>query len=384
MANIEKQKMTSKELMVQAQKRVRLMVKGGEIVLPADYNPGNALKSFWLKLQTIRNRDKRSALEVCTPTSIMDSMLHMVVMGLTVAKDQGYLIVYGNKLTFQPSYFGWVSIAKRVLNTSHIDAQVVYEDDEFEYEIKEGRKFVTKHVQKFQNIDNNKIVGAYATIVYTDGSKKSEVMTIVELMDSWKKSTNNPINNQGKLSPDSVHSQFKQEMAKKTVLVRATKVDIKSSNDNDVLVNAINKTIEAEYKDPMEGVDDDTGREPFMIDDSPEEAPLKDEKKNGLFAKADKEKTTPGKQLFKTPTAKQKAEQQEIDSVADSVAQISDVQKKMIERLIIFLLDKGVSEKTLMGTIANDYGTNVIDDLTKGEAESLIKSLQKEQQLINS
>ncbi|WP_373786230.1 recombinase RecT, partial [Jeotgalibaca porci] len=66
--------------------------------LPANYNPQNALKSAFFKLQETKDRDGNLALTVCTKESIANSLLDMVVQGLSPAKTQCYFIVYGNAL----------------------------------------------------------------------------------------------------------------------------------------------------------------------------------------------------------------------------------------------------------------------------------------------
>ena len=42
-------------------KRIRQFIAGGELHLPADYSPENAMKSAWLMLQETVDRDKRPA-----------------------------------------------------------------------------------------------------------------------------------------------------------------------------------------------------------------------------------------------------------------------------------------------------------------------------------
>ncbi len=86
----------------------------GGLTLPANYSVENHMKSAWLILQSTKDRDGNPALSVCTKDSIANALFDMVLQGLAVSKNQGYFIVYGNKLEFQRSYFGTVALAKRV------------------------------------------------------------------------------------------------------------------------------------------------------------------------------------------------------------------------------------------------------------------------------
>lgn len=211
--------------------RVREFQSRGEIHFPANYSPENAMKSAWLILQTTQDRNGKPALEVCTRDSIANALLDMVVQGLNPAKKQGYFIVYGNKLVFQRSYFGTMAVTKRVTGAKGIFTQVVYEGDEFEFEINRGKKRVLKHVQTLKSLSSGKIIAAYCTIVFPDDSDYTDIMTMDEIRQSWKKSRQNP-DKEG-----STHQEFPQEMAKRTVINRTCKAYLNSSDDGSLLMH---------------------------------------------------------------------------------------------------------------------------------------------------
>lgn len=192
--------------------------------LPKNYAVDNALKAAWLKIQECEDRNHNKALAICTKESIANSLLDMVLQGLSVAKNQGYFIVYGNKLNFQRSYFGTIALAKR---TGTVDgepkAQVIYKDDEFVYTIENGVTKIIKHDQKLANIDPNKIIGAYAIVTKTDGEKEATIMTIDQIHRAWGQGATKGA------SP--AHKNFSEEMAKKTVIGRACKAIINSTDD---------------------------------------------------------------------------------------------------------------------------------------------------------
>ncbi len=224
-----------KEIVQSVQTKVTEYQKNGQLHFPANYSPENAMKGAWLILQGTVDKNKQPVLHTCTKESIINSMLTMVVLGLNANKKQGYFIAYGKSLAFQPSYFGNVSILKRVTDCKDIAAEVIYEGDKIEYDIVGGNKRI-KHEQKFENM-NNKIVGAYATITTKEGKEISEVMTIQKIKKSWKMSRQNPILEDGSIKRGTVHDDFTEEMAKRTVLNRLAKLYINSSNDSSLVLD---------------------------------------------------------------------------------------------------------------------------------------------------
>lgn len=199
----------------------------GELDLPADYSYQNALKSAWLVLPTVKDRYKAPAIQVCTPDSIANALLEMVVQGLDPIKKQCYFIVRGSQLVLETSYFGMMAITKRVAGVKEIFAQVVHEGDHVEIEVIDGAATIAKHTFPFGNINKDKIIGSYCTILFENGLKFTELMTIDELRTAWSKSDMKKNQN----SEGAVHQEFRQEMAKKTVIRRACKKFINSSSD---------------------------------------------------------------------------------------------------------------------------------------------------------
>lgn len=206
--------------------RIEEFQKTGGMVLPKDYSVENHMKSAWLILQATTDRSGQQALAVCTKESIANALLDMVLQGLSVSKKQGYFIVYGNKLEFQRSYFGTIALAKRTggIKTEPV-ANVIYEGDEFVYSIdpNTARISIVKHEQKIENIDNTKIKGAYALVTLADGTTQVTIMSMAQIRAAW---------GQGATKGNSpAHKNFAEEMAKKTVIGRACKAIINSSDD---------------------------------------------------------------------------------------------------------------------------------------------------------
>jgi len=208
-------------------KRVESFTADGGLVLPKSYSVGNNLKSAWLILQEAVDRNNKPVLEVCTKASIANALFDMVLQGLSVSKAQGYFIAYGNKLEFQRSYFGTVALAKRVGGGIKREpvANVIYEGDKFVYTIdpKTGLFQIIEHDQKIENIDDAKIKAVYAITTFEDGRTEVTIMTIDQIKKAW---------NQGATKGQSpAHKNFPAEMCKKTVIGRACKMVINSSDD---------------------------------------------------------------------------------------------------------------------------------------------------------
>ena len=224
--------------------RVKQMQDTQDLSLPKNYNASNALNAAFLELQKVQDRNHRPALEVCSHDSIVKSLLDMTLQGLSPAKDQCYFIVYGKELQMQRSYFGTVAAVKRLDGVKKVRAEVVHEKDDFEIGANEDMELVVKRfVPKFENQDNQ-IIGAFA-MIKTDEGTDFTVMTKKEINQSWA---------QTRQKNNKVQQNFSQEMAKRTVLNRAAKMFINTSDDSDLLTGAINDTTSNEYDDERRDV----------------------------------------------------------------------------------------------------------------------------------
>lgn len=190
---------------------------------PEDYNLANSLMGAYLTLKETKDKNGKPLLETCSQTSIANSLMDMATLGLSVQKKQGYFIAYGGQCQFQRSYFGNITIARRY-GLKEVNAQVIYDGDKFQYHIEDGVKILDKHEQDFMNIDNSKIIGAYAVVIMQDGSKSLEVMNMNQIKQSWQQGY-------GYKEGSGTHSKFTDQMAKKTVINRALKGIINTHGD---------------------------------------------------------------------------------------------------------------------------------------------------------
>lgn len=225
--------LTQKQITSNVATRIEAMKNEGLLIAP-NYSVSNALSSAYYAL---KNSNSGNLLEKCTPESVYNALLDMVTQGLSPAKTQCYFVPYRSTVKLTRSYFGTMKVVKQLPEVKDIYAEVIYEGDKFQIKNENGRKVFVSHETDWMNADNP-IVGAYCIIEKVDGEKILTVMTKKEIDKSWSKSRNKAVQN-----------EFPQEMAKRTVINRAAKQFFNTSDDNDLFVDAVNRTTENEYSD---------------------------------------------------------------------------------------------------------------------------------------
>ena len=205
--------LTQRQITSSVANRIEEMKGEGLLVAP-NYSVSNALSSAYYALT---NSNSGNLLGKCTQDSIF--------------------IPYGNKVKLTRSYFGTMKVVKQLPEVKDIYAQVIYEGDDVEIKNVEGHKVLVKHDTNWLNQDNP-IIGAYCIIEKVDGEKVLTIMTKKEIDKAWAQSKNK-----------SVQNNFPQEMAKRTVINRAAKQFFNTSDDNDLFIDAVNRTTANEYDD---------------------------------------------------------------------------------------------------------------------------------------
>lgn len=253
--------------------RINELQEVGALALPKSYAVGNELKMAWFVLQEVVDRDKNPALQVCTKDSIANALLKMAIQGLSVWKKQGDFIVYGKKLSFEREYHGTIALALRTGTVTGVpEAEIVYEGDIFKYRIVNGKKEIIEHSQEIENIDINKIKGAYAVVPLKDGDFHTEIMTIQQIRQAWM---------QGAMKGQSgAHKNFTDQMAKKTVIGRALKLYISSSDDEYLLGNEADPVQPEEKKETLEEVEFTDAE---VVQDEPEQEDQKSNEPKMMF-----------------------------------------------------------------------------------------------------
>lgn len=178
--------------------------------MPADFSYVNAVKMSILKLNDVKDKSGRPALEVCTKNSIATALFQMCTKGLNAALNQCYFIARGDQLTLQESYFGKVLQVKRIFPNWEPAPHTIREGDEFEFAVnpKTGHRILVKHTQTLESMDKE-LVGAYVILPTIDGEGDLYVMTKKQISSAWAKSSS---------AQHLTHKEFDEKMACKTVV----------------------------------------------------------------------------------------------------------------------------------------------------------------------
>jgi len=219
-------KPTEKDITGQVLNKINAFTESGELQLPPDYSVGNALKAAWIIIQEVKDRNGKMALEVCSQASIANALLKMVVWGLSPLKKQCDFIVYGTSLSCDPEYTGNIALAKRYGGLKWIKANTIFDGDTFEWEVspETGRRNVVKHGQSLEKFGTSNFKGVYAIYELNDGTRDVEIMSKEQVLNAW---------GQGAARGNSpAHQKFSDQMAQKSVINRACKLLIRSSDDS--------------------------------------------------------------------------------------------------------------------------------------------------------
>lgn len=241
-----------------------------DYTLPANYNYNNAVKSLCLALPDVKNIENASA------RSIMLAAQEYVSKGYDISKRQCSLIVYGDQLKVQPQYFGNVAIAKKNdENITNITSSAIYDGDKVVLSKIQGRTHI-EHETSFENM-KNRVIGAYATVSYKDGTDDSEIMTIEDIEKSWSMARNGT----------SVHKKFPSQMARKTVLnklctrlinysVDGASADYQSDEFETMEETPVNQNIDYENAISLDDVEKENKEEDVLVYTVNMQAPQED------------------------------------------------------------------------------------------------------------
>lgn len=230
--------------------RVNSLCEAG-FTMPKDYNYVNAIKMSMLKLQELKDKNGNSALDVCTPTSIQTALFLMCCKGLNAGLNQCYLLVRGNQLCLQESYYGKVLMVKRIYPNWNPVPVVIREDDVFEYTIDPatGKKHIVKHEQKLENIDKG-FVGGYMYLPTGD----LFMLTKKQILTNWSKSSSRE---------QSVQKTFDEKMVQKTLVHSGCNMIINSTPEYQMGMDDETNMIENKLPDYKE-VDEQSQAEEFI------------------------------------------------------------------------------------------------------------------------
>ena len=188
----------------------------------------------------------------CTPKSFLAAMMACAQLGVepNTPLGQAYLIPYRNhgklECQFQLGYKGLIDLAYRSGEVTSIQAQVVYANDEFEYEY--GLEPKLKHKPALG--DRGEAVAVYAVFKTVSGGYGFQVMSMADIRKHAERYS------RAYASGSSPWSTNFEEMAKKTVLKSCLKyAPVKSEFQRGL---AQDMTIKAEITEDMYAAPDQT------------------------------------------------------------------------------------------------------------------------------
>ena len=211
------------------------------LVMPKDYNYQNAIISSYL----IIKQDEK--LNSCTKDSIANALVDMATLGLNASKNQCYFVPYAGKLQLQSSYFGKITSIRRIKGVIDVRADVIYKGTDYELEVDDYGNDTIKILKScpLEERSFENIIGAWAKVILDEniwGSKSYTcIMTLDQIHKAW---------NQGATKGKSpAHTNFTDEMCKKTVINRCCKGFVNSAKDQDIFIETLNRTISNEYEE---------------------------------------------------------------------------------------------------------------------------------------
>jgi len=206
----------------------------------------NYLREANFAMQLIQGN---SVLAACKPESIRNAVLNVALCGITLnpALQYAHLVPRDGKCVLDFNYRGLIFLATKEGSISHMDAQVVYTFDTFEYEQGSNPSISYKmNLEPPVDMDvigkSKKIwdyvVAAFSIATFANGQKNFIILPKWKLQKVWQTS-------KGKDNPSMPWNTWPEEQIRKTVI----KYHIKTLPKNDGLANAIQLLNEEEGLD---------------------------------------------------------------------------------------------------------------------------------------
>lgn len=163
-------------------------------------------------------------LASCSQESVFNSLMKCAQDGLMPDNKEAALVKFGSTAQYMPMVYGLIKRMRNSGEVSSVNAHIVYEHDEFQFEIVDGTE-TFRHKPKLIG-ERGQIILAYCIVKLKDGSIHVETMTKNEIdkVRAVSKSKDGP-----------AWKNWYDEMAKKTVIHRAAK-RVPTSSDIERLI----------------------------------------------------------------------------------------------------------------------------------------------------
>lgn len=208
--------MTEKQWLSGVQSSIIKELTTHKAALPAGFNQERfALNTVTVISEMLKDKKKKTELCKLTFESMAVCLCKAAYLGLDYFNGECYAIPYGGELNFQTDYKGEIKMCKRFSRNpiKDIFAKVVRQDDFFTEEVDAGVQNVIYRPQPFSN---KPMIGAFAIVVFKDGSMMYDTMSVEEI--------ENVRNTYSKAKDSQAWKSSTGEMYKKTVLRRLCKL----------------------------------------------------------------------------------------------------------------------------------------------------------------
>lgn len=175
--------------------------------LPKDFNKARFVQNAVALLNDTPQLQKYSKAQ------LKEGLLKGSYLGLDFYNKECYLIPYGAQLQFQVDYRGAKKLCKKysIRPIKDIYAKLIREGDVFKEKIENGEQTIFFDPKP---LNDARIIGAFAVVVYVDGGMEYDSMTLKELENTRQ---------QSKAKNRTAWKNFTGEMYRKTVLHRLCK-----------------------------------------------------------------------------------------------------------------------------------------------------------------
>lgn len=116
------------------------------------------------------------------PMSLVNALKNVALTNSTLnpVLKQGYLVPFGNSITFMPSYMGLVDVLINNGLVRKVEAHPVFDGEDFE--IKLGSNGYLKHIPNpWGKREKENLKGGYYYVVLTDGTEMYDTMSLEEV-----------------------------------------------------------------------------------------------------------------------------------------------------------------------------------------------------------
>lgn len=207
---------TQKEWLSMIETGLLSQLSTNQKALPGGFNKDRFILNCMTVIQDmLRDNKKKGELQKIAPETIPICLAKGAFLGLDFFNGECYAIPYGGEIKFQTDYKGEIKLCKRYSKNpiKDIYAKVVKEGDLFEEVIDGG---IQNLIFKPVPFSDKPMIGAFAIVVYKDGSMLYETMSSQEI-ENVRKAYSKAQNSQA-------WKDSTGEMYKKTVLRRLCKL----------------------------------------------------------------------------------------------------------------------------------------------------------------